>query len=221
MRYFYIICLALSSIFTYKHLIAQEQIKQYAFFMPNNAFLQNTAVDDIEKHQFKRHSEEDFKTEKIKPQITLPYVRKKVKSAPPKNKQQQSEVVYEKPKIEELEPMQTSQQIIDNPEGGLAPSMQKRLMQYSLDEQLSEEEMSKQPEDISTSSQKADYTQLSVEEMFKNISFPDESLPKYKQAYANYGMDLRILYRHGKLPDNREQDEALAKANTIQRFKVE
>ena len=242
MKYFYIICLALSSIFTYKHLVAQEQAKQYAFFMPSDAFLQNTAVDDIEKNPIRRMQPKVSNSkDKIKPKITLPYVRKKVQLAQPENRTrdkkdvndekrrktkpllegrpQKREVVYEQPKVKKLEQTHISQQIVDNPNGGLAPDINERLKQYSLDESLAEEEMYKAKED--SSSLEENNNQLSVEDMLKKIPFPDVKLPKYKRAYADYGMDLRVLYRRGELPNNSELEAALAKATTIQRFKVE
>ena len=47
MNYLYIICLALSSLFTYKPLSAETHPLQYAFFIPGGAFQQNTRVQDI------------------------------------------------------------------------------------------------------------------------------------------------------------------------------
>lgn len=40
MNYLYIICLALSSLFTYKPLSAETHPLQYAFFIPGGAFQQ-------------------------------------------------------------------------------------------------------------------------------------------------------------------------------------
>lgn len=47
MRYFYIICLVLSSFFIYNLSSADNIGRQYAFFIPGNAYQKNTEVNDL------------------------------------------------------------------------------------------------------------------------------------------------------------------------------
>ncbi|MBP5698353.1 MAG: hypothetical protein J6W96_02355, partial [Alphaproteobacteria bacterium] len=51
MKYFYMICLTLSSFFTYKYLFAAEQATQYAFFIPNNSFQNNIYEEEENERQ--------------------------------------------------------------------------------------------------------------------------------------------------------------------------
>lgn len=225
MRYFYIICLALSSFFIFKQLNAAEQQK-YAFFVPRNTFLQNTDVGDIDENKMRPRKSYNQDVEKIEPSITLPYVKKKIKSARFLEEEQEEDTLYEKPKIKELEPVHVSRQIIDGPDAGISSLLPEESdsSQYSLSDELSESEIKndeKEEKELKVLSPLEEFAQLSVTEMLKKIPFPDARLPKYKQLYAEYGMDLRVLYRTGKFPYNRELDSTLEKANTIQRFKVE
>ena len=225
MKYFYIICLALSSFFTYKHLSATEQLRQYAFFMPNNAFLRNTDGTDVTINAVRQRVQKDEETMKIpERQIVRPFVHKKVQRMQPDD-----EIIYEKPKMEELDTIHTSQQKIDDNEsfGNILSDEDKaRLEKYSLSDELEEdlnhnEDAKKDEKPVKKLSLLEEYSQLSISEMFAKIPFPDDRLPKYKQRYSTYNMDLRVLHRNGELPYNRELEEALAKANTIQRFTVE
>ena len=225
MKYFYIICLVLSSFFTYKHLSATEQLRQYAFFMPNNAFLRNTDETDVTINATRQRVKKEEEPMKIpERQIVRPFVHKKVQRMQPDD-----EIIYEKPKVEELDSMHTSQQIIDDSESfgnGLSDEDKARFEQYSLSDSLDADLSRKENVTDDVKSEKKlslleEYSQLSINEMFAKIPFPDTRLPKYKQRYSTYNMDLRVLHRNGEFPYNRELEEALAKASTIQRFKVE
>ena len=60
----------------------------------------------------------------------------------------------------------------------------------------------------------------SISEVFSEIPYPNDQLPKYKNAYLDYILSLRILYRTKKLQPNLRQEEVLSKANTIRRFDI-
>lgn len=95
-----------------------------------------------------------------------------------------------------------------------------KLEQYQLEDnsQLASPQ-EKQPQKLQIS----DIEQLkqkSLSSLLANIPYPDSSQPKFKQLYPYYGLELRVYQRRGKFPSNREQEEALAKANSIKRFDV-
>lgn len=222
MKYFYIVCLALSSFFTYKLLNAAEQYQQYAIFVPRGTFLQNTSVEDINENNMRELQKKKQNSEKISLEITLPYVRKKVKVIQPQKKLQE-DVFYEKPRTEELEPIHVSRQIIDEVEP-LISDEERGLPAYSLSDELSPEEMGltqKKEVEAKVLSPIEEYAELSIEKMLAKIPFPDSKLPAYKRLYSEYGMGLRVFHRTGKFPYNRDLEETLSKANTIQRFTVE
>lgn len=245
MRYIYIICLTLSSLFAYKYATATTQMRQYAFFMPNNAFENNTSVKDIEnmrprydKSVYEEYyddeddyeDEEDYEDEydepinnasntsspskdSAEPEIILPYVRKEIQIVKPKETAKTTAPVTQS---------QTAAKKTPEPKKApeLTEAVQKKLQKYTL-------------EDISTTSETTDTSPLitaetlkqlenkSLSKMLEEIPYPDRTLPKFKQLYSIYGTELRVLYRRGELPKNKEQEETLAKANSFRRFTVE
>lgn len=67
---------------------------------------------------------------------------------------------------------------------------------------------------------KEELKQKSLSSLLNKIPYPDSSQPKFKQLYSYYGMELRVYQNRGKFPRNSEQEETLAKANSIKRFDV-
>ena len=95
-----------------------------------------------------------------------------------------------------------------------------KLEQYQLEDNS---QLASPQEKQHSKSQLSDIEQLkqkSLSSLLANIPYPDSSQPKFKQLYPYYGLELRVYQRRGKFPSNREQEEALAKANSIKRFDV-
>ncbi len=270
MKYFYIICIALSSFFTYKSLSAQMPSQQYAFFMPGGSLQQNSQVSDIRRmrpryletsedtnagakkisrtankasapsnsgsminiNSLKKTSPKTTKESAplaTKPKYTLPYEHKpiaevqelqlpppttqKTESQPAPIRQTTSETaaVMAKPATQPVEP------------APITPEIAAKMNQYHLDDtpatpmktQKTATQAEPQLSEIDRLKQK------SVNELLTAIPYPDSSQPKFKQLYALYGLELRVLQRRGNFPANPEQEKALAKANSIKRFEVQ
>lgn len=223
MKYFYISCLLLSSFFTYKTLSAKDNYAQYAFFMPKGAFEQNTTLDDIESMRPRQpkptqtwQDTEQTQEEAPAPQITLPYVKKKIKIqkeiADNKIKEETPQVSATTPPNNTLEkPKQTAKPA----PLAISPELLEKLNKYSLEDTPLEKEENNTPAQISKP-----IPQKSLAQMLSDVPYPNPSLPKFQQAYASYVMDLRIFNRRGKFPVNTAQEKTLQKANSIRRFDV-
>lgn len=112
------------------------------------------------------------------------------------------------------------------PAPALAPmsaEVNQKLEQYQLDDNTKittaqkEEPALQQPQ----ISYLEELKQKSLSALLSDIPYPDSSQPKFKQLYPYYGMELRVYQRRGKFPSNREQEDTLAKANSIKRFEVQ
>lgn len=66
-----------------------------------------------------------------------------------------------------------------------------------------------------------DLHKKSLKELLSEIPYPDSHQPKFKQLYGLYGLELRSFQRRGKFPINRDQEDALAKANSTKRFTIQ
>lgn len=251
MKHIYTICLILSSLFAYKYAVATSEQQQYAFFMPNNAFEGNTSVQDLEdmrprynKPSYKTVYEEDndeydveeeeddddynkadnkITDKKInashpqkastKPEITLPYVKKDIQITKPEKTKQ-----IAKPIAKAQTLTKKTAQPKKAPE--LTETVQKKLQQYSLDITNQAPEDSDTPSVVTADSIKQLETKT-ISKMLEEIPYPNRTLPKFQQLYSIYGTELRVLYRRGELPKNKEQEDTLAKANSFRRFVVE
>lgn len=245
MRYIYIICLTLSSLFAYKYATATTQMRQYAFFMPNNAFEDNTSVKDIEnmrprydKPVYEEYyddeddyeDEEDYEDEydepinnaantsspskdSIDPEIVLPYVKKAI------------QVVKSKETEKTTAPITQPQTATKKTSGlkkapELTEAIQKVLQKYTLEDTSTTSETTDNPPPVTAETLKQ-LENKNLSKMLEEIPYPDRTLPRFKQLYSIYGMELRVLYRRGELPKNKEQEDTLAKANSFRRFTVE
>lgn len=214
MIYIYIICLALSSFFTYNSLAADSTIYQNAFFIPSGAFQQNTTVQDIPVRQPNRQQKAN-KPSVAKPSLpTAKQPAKPLETTQPESlptpTEAPSKVVIQKT---EPSPKQKTAQI--KPQ----QATPKKQAKYKLDDSP------RQTPEIKTAAAPEippleKFRQKNIKEMLDTLPYPNFNLPKFKQIYALYALELRSAYRRGKLPSNYEQEETLAKANSIRRFNV-
>ncbi|MCM1322702.1 MAG: hypothetical protein NC218_00775 [Acetobacter sp.] len=213
MKYIYIICLLLSSIFTYKPLSANIKTHYNAFFIPNGAFQQNTYINNSTTQQ--RFPKTTNTSQIKKPQKTV-NITTSSKSQPKKQQQTitpqntTAKTTASTPKAATQLPKKITKKIPDAP---------KKQVKYQLEDTIIENKKdtsTTQTPAIST----AQFKQNTMSEMLETLPYPDFKQPKYKQLYALYGLDLRTTYRQGKLPSNYEQEKALSKANSIRRFEV-
>lgn len=239
MKYFYLICLTLSSLFTYKYSSA-ETYPQYAFFIPENAFQQNnTSAPDINamRPRYKKqqaapiadNSEQPARQpqpirykKKVQP-VTHPVLLKKASS--PVTTAQDNPLT-ENPQINEpmlvvAQPTAPSQPVETTAEEDLS-SIQEIAAQYTLEEPApTQNTVQATPPLTIEPSEIEKLEQENLNALLSRIPFPDYKLPKFKQLYSIYGLELRSLREREKLPDNPRQEEVLAKANSLLRFKVQ
>ena len=202
MKYIYIICLSLSSLFVFTPLKADTHTHNNAFFIPSGAFQQNTGVKDI--------------TPK-KPRRTQP-----AQKTSPEQVFQSKPQTINAPKQQVIQaaahPAKTTAPEKTTPQTQPQPTP-KKPAKYKLDDSPV-----KKPEIQTTNKQDIPplqkFQQKSLKEMLSTLPYPDFDQPKFKQIYALYALELRSAYRRGKLPSNHEQEEILAKANSIRRFEV-
>lgn len=268
MNYLYIICLALSSLFTYKPLSAETHPLQYAFFIPGGAFQQNTRVQDIRlmKPRYakpdeesessaavsfsKRRSTADFSSNSVsssdvipssaaaktfaespsvtsssalsapkasEPQYTLPVVEKKIVTI--KKISANPVAKADMPNSSPAKNETAADTRLPSPD---STEIASKLQKYKLDENITVQAATPEPP-LAAAPDASPLEQLhrkSLNELIQAIPYPDAKLPKFKQRYALYGLEMRVLQRRGKFPANPEQEEALAKADSLQRFEV-
>lgn len=266
MNYLYIICLALSSLFTYKPLSAETHPLQYAFFIPGGAFQQNTRVQDIRlmKPRYakpdeesessaavsfsKRRSTADFSSNSVsssdsipssataktfaespsvtssstlstpkasEPQYTLPVVEKKIVTI--KKISANPVAKADMPNSSPAKNETAADTRLPSPDSTeIASKLQNiNLMKYNGSGSNAEPPLLPHQTHHRWSS-----APQSLNELLQAIPYPDAKLPKFKQRYALYGLEMRVLQRRGKFPANPEQEEALAKADSLRRFEV-
>ena len=240
MKYIYIICLLLSSFFTDKSSAATNESARYAFFMPQGALQQNRQVPDIRLMR-PRHTKpvEDTQpassdtptaikqiSNKPQPQnlVRTPTLENTVTSeSVPQNTRKSSAPArqYAQPQTQSAskatataQPTTPKKQIIASPE------IEKKVQQYTLDDSPVPPQKKTAATTAAAISPLEKLKQKSLKELLADIPYPDSNLPKFKQLYADYGMELRVLERRHKLPTNSEQEKTLAKANTLRRFEV-
>ena len=245
MKYIYIICLLLSSFFTDNSSAATNESARYAFFMPQGALQQNRQVPDIRLMR-PRHTKpvEDTQpassdtptaikqiSNKPQPQnlVRTPTLENTVTSeSVPQNTRKSSAPArqYAQPQTQSAskatataQPTTPKKQIIASPE--LSPEIEKKVQQYTLDDSpVPPQKKTAATTTAAAISPLEKLKQKSLKELLADIPYPDSDLPKFKQLYADYGMELRVLERRHKLPTNSEQEKTLAKANTLRRFEV-
>lgn len=218
MKYIYIICLALSSFFTYNSSLADTHPCSNAFFIPGGAFQQNTSVEDLTPKRQNRIQTVN------KPTIAKPLPEFRKQQAPQTEKQAVKRAAS--PTTQASKQVETAavkkanspqkQVTAQNKKQQPAPKKQPK---YKLDDsplQTPEIKIAV-AQDIPPLEK---FRQQDLKEMLNTLPYPNFNLPKFKQIYALYALELRSAYRRGKLPSNYEQDETLAKANSIRRFNI-
>ena len=244
MKYIYIICLLLSSFFTDKSSAATNESTRYAFFMPQGALQQNHQVPDIrlmrprhtkpventqpassdtttEVKQIsnKPHPQNLARTPALKNTVTSENVPQNTrKSSAPTRQYAQPQTQPTAKATVAAQPTTPKKQIIASPE--LSPEIEKKVQQYTLDDSPVPPQKKTATTTAAAISPLEKLKQKSLKELLADIPYPDADLPKFKQLYADYGMELRVLERRHKLPANSEQEETLAKASTLRRFEV-
>lgn len=193
----------LSSIFTYKQAYAENTPPQYAFYIPQNSFQNNT---DIAKEEYLRNSridatispsDHDYE-EKEEQAIT-----KKIK-----NLQTYKLIKSENEKLERISKKLNLYQLEDDPQSTITIPPQKK---HTI----------KKPTKVTPNTTPSKAPQIkSIAEVLSDLPYPDNTLPKFQQVYADYIMDLRVLYYKKRLPANTKQEASLSKANSILRFDV-
>lgn len=205
MRYIYMFCLGLSSLFTYKQIYAETNLMWHAFFIPKNAFQKNinsfdvdrvpTVLSDTEPMTAKdvsmtRKSDTSVSQGAIQPPQKSLNITQKRRRAPVSKKISAKRIAKQ--------PEQVSSEVKTS--------------------KIEEKQISAKPSPFRLSVE--DLEHKSVKDLLAALPYPDFEQPKFKQLYAIYALDLRTLYREGNFLANPEQEEALAKANSVRRFEV-
>lgn len=244
MRYFYIICLVLSSFFIYNQSSADNIMRQYAFFIPGNAYQKNTTVNNLDSMR-PRYEKPTISenTDKIPPaqktttksieKITRPVTKKPLKEIAETKPAPQINAPKTLTVTKQPDSINQEISVITENANATAPTP---VADNSSTEQLSEEKLNEIKEkaaqyniDIdddfvitpALTNGKNIPKEKTINAMLSEIPYPNPDEPKFKQIFGQYGMALRALYRQKVLPKDREQDKTLAKANSIKRFKVE
>ena len=258
MKYMYMICILLSSIFTYKSSSAKNDSYLYAFFIPQGAMQQNRTVKDIRlmrpRHIKTKESPETPKQEdafretssvKDSPAHSLSYspsdnqisartatntaaagnsTSQNTPVAPQKNKTAAKNLSVQPtraPSTSTASPVRVSL-----PASAEMPAeIAQKVQQYSLDNTpLPQNAQKLDVVPVTMPQIKLSHIEAlkkkSISDLLDALPYPNSDLPKFKQLYAIYGMELRVLQRRGKLPNNSEQEKTLSKANSLRRFEV-
>lgn len=220
MKYMYMTCLVLSSFFIYNPLFADTNNCEHAFFIPGGAFQQNTKIQEIKQIQPQKQSTERTTTQQkntIK-QTPQPQKTKQTINSKQTNSAKVTPTAPAEKNITEntTTPQSSPKTNSTNTVKKNAPPKKQYILEDTLDNSPSEEKTSEKPQ-ISSLEQ---FQQKTMQEILNTLPYPDFNLPKYKQIYALYALELRSAYRRGELPANYDQEEVLSKANSIRRFNV-
>lgn len=200
MKHIYIICITLSSLFIFSNTQAKNNLLQYAFYMPQDAFQYNIYNEAQQPQKINSTSDS-----KIKPQTKQPKITSTAKATPNSKPQTITKKISPTPSKTTNKKSLSSKKIAKNTKNKAS-------------------KFNKSPSKIATETiimQKNNpKKEKSISEAFSEIPYPNEQLPKYKNAYLDYILSLRILYRTKKLQPNLRQEEVLSKANTIRRFDI-
>lgn len=172
------------------------------------------------------------------PPITLPYVKKtpilegnepiiSIVKEPNKKEAFQSApartTVSQKPQAVVSKPVQNtfSEPIrrAENSNPTTNADIKEKMKKYTLESSFDDLPDNNNSSANNTNSLEA-FKKLSIPDMLATIPYPNPKLPKFKQCYATYGMDLRVLYHRGNFPENFNQEKSLSKANSLTRFEV-
>lgn len=226
MKYTYIICLTLSSFFTYKQLTADTNANVNAFFIPGGAFQQNTQTTDIQKMKPRYTQDSHVNTQQTDISNTT-----HSNATPSSATAKQATNTAKQSQKKNSQPAQTTQKTTEPQSASPALSStaqnnkrkSKPTSKYTLQDDVSTPAAQTKTQEVALEthlSKIEKFEQKSIKEMLNMLPAPNFKLPKYQQIYALYGLELRSAYRRGSLPANYEQEATLAKANSIRRFPV-
>lgn len=222
MKYIYILLLVLSTFFINNSLHAKELTLINAFFLPEDSIQSNTTIKELAPIQkIKKNSPK--KTTLTRKQRrsstlnrTLPVQHGKLKKqtissqstpSPQKRKLKRTPTTAIPTTIADTpsQPQKSKYTLDDNPNQHLLEKKQEKVVAVKEKPKLSELEILKQTE---------------ISKILESIPYPTTQEPRFRQLYENHVMDLRILYRRGKLNPSLQLEKTLEKAKTMRRFEV-
>lgn len=212
MKHLYIIYAILSSFFTYKTICAKEDLLQYAFYIPQDAFQYNTFEQPKQQEKTLTTKKEiiptiSYENTNIKKEETPKETSKKETNTPQKEK-----IATKKTPLKNQSETKTT---VKNKEKS------KKTLVYK--EKPKQENKTPKEEKIKQNIAATNINntkEKSISEIFAEIPFPSDNMIKYQKAYLDYVMSLRVLYRTKKFPPNPKQEETLSKAKSIRRFEI-
>lgn len=227
-KYIYIISLALSSFFTYKHLSANTYDHIHAFFIPNGAFIKNTQITEPKPQQQSNitspqsiEEQSDNTDFQVSPQqqIESPIVSQPQTVS--KNTTSKTDTSQPRPTNTHKNTIKTQHQTVASQKTTSNPTKQKKKNTYQLEAIPSTTSKNNQTKSTTTQSlPKPKPQKQNLAEQLDALPFPNFQDPKFKQLYGLYCLELRTLYKKRKLPSNITQNDILSKANSIRRFSV-
>ncbi len=225
MKYIYIICLALSSLFAHGSVNADIRSYNNAFFIPGGAFQQNTQVKQLRPAQPAMQASRQNATKQLpsQPQQQITATTATTASAPVRPQRTTRPAKKQKAVNKTATERKTAVKQQTTAPAAVAKQPRpasKKQTKYKLDDTPAEKPAVETVAAVKETPPLEKFQQKSINEMLNTLPYPDFKQPKFKQIYALYALELRSAYRRGKLPPNREQEETLAKANSIRRFEV-
>ena len=212
MKHIYIISIILSSFFAISSLQAKENSLQYAFFIPQDAFQYNTYEQPQQKV---KQETTTVKTDLDSLKKTIPQQNPDTKTDTKTDTTAATTVKTKNTETQKTVSKTTTQK----PNKPLIA--QKKTPAQTTNKKIAigpftiniNQDNSK---NIKTTSRK----EKSISDIFSEIPYPNNKLPKYKNAYLDYIMSLRVLHRTKKMQPDIKQEDTLAKANTLRRFDI-
>ena len=237
MKYIYILLLALSSFFNNKSLQADTSHQKFAFFMPSGAMQENINTPSLKSFEettnYEKANElntsvqqssqisEELPQNNTKYRKTLPISIKTFSPQEIKTKKVVEQTsTTPKPKTKKIttntkSKESTKKQVKTNP-------VDFSSLDFDENIQISSQEEPKKEEIIISKelSLVEKIKQQDLSDLLYSVPYPDVKLPKFKQLYNSYVMDLRSYYKYKKMPDNYEQEKSLDKSNSLVKFEV-
>lgn len=225
----------MSSFFANNAISANNHEISLAFFIPQGTFQQNDQIQDIRlmkprygKTEAQKEQSEEIVSQQQKSQQTTTKKRQqriysKVPSIPQKQISTTTNVSTKKSSIQAgaktntTRKQQNTKDIRNTEITEVAPS----TTEYQLDDNKKKQSKTTSAPRKTVEINIKDLQQKSLKELLAEIPYPDSHQPKFKQLYGLYGLELRSFQRRGKFPSNRDQEDALAKANSIKKFTIQ
>lgn len=224
MKYIYILLLVLSTFFINNSLHAKELTLINAFFLPEDSIQSNTTIKElappkkIKKNSPKKSTltRKQRRSSTSTPNRTLPVQHGKLKK---QTISSQSTPAPQKRRLKQTIPTAIPTTIADTPS-------QPQKSKYTLDDNPNQHLLEKKQEEVITIKEKPKLSELEIlkqteiSKILESIPYPTTQEPRFRQLYENHVMDLRVLYRRGKLNPSLQLEKTLEKAKTMRRFEV-